>query len=60
MRNKILSIALILILSLSFFTGCSNFTPLTGGPALNDAVTSNGGAAVRKGDFLYFVNGVLN
>ena len=34
------------------------FTPLTGGPGADDAVVSNGGFVVEKGDYIYFINGI--
>lgn len=34
------------------------FTPPTGGPAATDDVVSNGGFAVKKGEYVYFINGV--
>ena len=44
------------------FTGCgSNSIPrLSGGPEASDAVESQYGAVVKKGDYLYFVNGVYD
>ena len=55
---KTLAIILVFILSLSFF-GCGPIT-VKGGPAKTDAVTSNGGLSVIKGDYLYFVNGYIS
>ena len=34
------------------------FTPLSGGPAADAAVVSNGGFVVEKGDYVYFINGI--
>ncbi len=42
------------------FTGCTNFKPLSGGPSENDAVYGNGGIAVIKGDYAYYVNGYVS
>lgn len=55
---KTLAIILVFIFSLSFF-GCGTIT-VKGGPAKTDAVTSNGGLSVTKGDYLYFVNGYVS
>jgi hypothetical protein len=60
MKKRILSVFLSFILITVAFAGCSNFTPLTGGPTLEASVSGNGGMAVRKGDYLYFVNGFTN
>lgn len=60
MKTKIFSILAIFVLLIGFLTGCSGFKPLSGGPSLNAIVTSNGGMAVQKGNYLYFVNGYVN
>lgn len=56
-RKFLISFILILAACVSFLPGCSS--GLTGGPAKADAVTSNGGMAVQKGEYLYYVNGYL-
>jgi|AntRauTorcE11897_2_1112592.scaffolds.fasta_scaffold00019_77 hypothetical protein len=60
MKTKLLSILVVFVLMVSLFSGCTNITPLTGGPAVNAMVTSNGGMSVKKGNYLYFVNGYKN
>ena len=60
MKTKIFSAFIVIMLTITLLTGCGGFTPLTGGPTLSDIVTSNGGMAVQKGDYLYFVNGFIN
>ena len=56
-KRFILSFVLILVACVSLFAGCG--TNLKGGPNLTDAVTSNGGLVVQKGEYLYFVNGTV-
>lgn len=61
MRNRLLSVVIVFIFAVSLLAGCSgSFVALSDGPAVNDAVTSNGGLSVRKGDYLYFVNGFIS
>ncbi|MGD9901683.1 MAG: hypothetical protein AB7S44_04035 [Spirochaetales bacterium] len=60
MKTKILSVFFSFILIVGLLSGCYHFTPLTGGPLANDLVTGNGGSAVVKGDYLYFMNGYLS
>ncbi len=48
-----------LVSSALSFTACGyTFTPPKGGPEAQAEVTSNGGFAVKKGDYIYFINGV--
>ena len=42
------------------FVGCNGLKPLSDGPKSTDAVIGNGGLAVQKGDYLYFVNGYMD
>ena len=58
LRKFALAFVLVLIMGVSVLTGCS--ISLQGMPDLNDAVTSNGGLAVQKGNYLYFVNGYVD
>ena len=52
---KISTLVVCIACSLFAFAGCNR--GLTGGPALNDYVYGNGGLAVVKGDYVYYVNG---
>ena len=56
--SKILILTLCVCLSLFAFAGCNN--ALKGGPSANDVVYGNGGIAVVKGDYIYYVNGYTN
>lgn len=61
MKKKIfalLSICLVFISSILALSGCA--VSLKTGPSKNDAVTGNGSLSVRKGDYLYFVNGYVS
>lgn len=49
----------ILFVSLLTFAGCGEIV-LKGGPNQTDSVTGNGALSVRKGDYLYFVNGYVS
>lgn len=42
------------------FAGCGGLGKLPENPNANDVVVGNGGLAVQKGDYLYFVNGYMN
>lgn len=42
------------------FSACGGYGRLPENPAETDVVIGNGGLAVQKGDYLYFVNGYLN
>lgn len=53
MKKKIISFLMIILVGVLIFTGCG-FTALTGGPASTDAVTSNGGLVVQKGNYIYY------
>jgi len=55
---KTLAIIFVFIMAFSL-VGCGTIT-LKGGPKKADPVTSNGSMAVRKGDYLYFVNGFIS
>lgn len=55
-KYLILAITLLLATTLTL-TACGKERGLSSTPALTHAVTSNGGTAVVKGDYLYFVNG---
>ena len=49
----------VLALGMASFAACgTKFTPLKDGPAAADTVKSNGGFAVEKGNYVYFINGV--
>ena len=54
----IISFILVLVAGVGIFTGCA--PRLSGGPSTNDAITSNGGLVVQKGEYLYFVNGYVD
>lgn len=53
-----LAFVILLVAGVGVFAGCS--PRLSGGPNKDDAVTSNGGLVVQKGDYLYFVNGYVD
>lgn len=55
--KKVYSLAIVLLLVIcAFFTGCAN-KGLPENPSLDATVYGNGGIAVIKEDYLYFVNG---
>lgn len=54
--TKIASFAFVFVMCLLVFAGCGTALKL---PNTQDAVTGNGGVAVQKGEYLYFVNGYL-
>lgn len=60
MKKIILLIVAILTCACAVLTGCGDSTGYKNGLNINsqDAVSSNGGFAVVKGDYLYFVNGI--
>ena len=60
MKKKLLNLLaiFIVIFSIFTFTGCA--VTLKGGPSKTDVVTGNGSMSVRKGDYLYFVNGYVS
>ncbi len=55
MKKKFFSILACVMMCVCCLAGCGP-TKLSGGPALDDTVYGNGGVAVRKGDYVYFVN----
>ena len=58
-KRTIAIVAATLTVGALALTGCStDFKTPTGGPAATDAVSSNGGFAVQKGNYVYFINGV--
>ncbi len=56
MKKLLLLIAAIFLSTTMLVTGCGN-KGLTPNPKTDDPVVSNGGMAVLKGDYVYFVNG---
>jgi hypothetical protein len=61
MFKTLAKIALFIIaLSFLIFSGCAAETKfkVSGGPDAADAVTSNGGMVVQKGDYIYYINGL--
>ncbi len=59
MKKKFFSIVACLIMTLCCLAGCGA-AALSGGPKLDDTVYGNGGIAVRKGEYVYFVNAFTN
>lgn len=61
-KNLLLTALLVVVISVSalLFTACQSFKwgPVAGGQSSADSV-SNGGFAVKQGDWLYFVNGYV-
>ena len=56
-----ISLVLAILASICFcFVGCGGLRTLPDGPTATDAVYGNGGLAVQKGDYLYFVNGYMD
>lgn len=55
MKKKFFSLLACFVMSICFLVGCGA-TALSGGPSLTDTVYGNGSVAVRKGEYLYFVN----
>ena len=55
----IVAIAGVLACGAAALSGCAyRFTPPSGGPSADDAVQSQGGFVVQKGEYVYFINGV--
>lgn len=52
--TRISSFVILLVMCVITLTGCAGGWV---GPDINDAVIGNGGVAVQKGEYLYFVNG---
>lgn len=58
-KFSILAACSLLAASAASMEACGyQFTPLSEGPSASDAVTSQGGFVVQKGDYVYFINGV--
>jgi len=57
--KTLLSICLICICAV-VFCACGGTSPLKNNPAKNDMVYSNGGIAVQKGDYIYYMNGFVS
>ena len=58
-KFSILAACSLLAASAASMAACGyQFTPLSEGPSASDAVTSQGGFVVQKGDYVYFINGV--
>lgn len=59
--KKFFSVILMCVLFVSIlaFSGCGEIV-LKGGPSKTDSVTGNGSLSVRKGNYLYFVNGFVS
>ena len=51
---KISSLLLVIVLCLMALVGCASNIEM---PEINASITGNGGLAVQKGDYIYFVNG---
>lgn len=58
--KKFLSIISLCFVMIMIFTFAGCGVTVKGGPAKTDNVTSNGGLAVQKGNYLYFVNGYVS
>ena len=62
MKKHLLLITALILCLLTIFSavGCgeTSWGPIKGGPSKTDAVESNGGMVVKKGEYIYFVNGV--
>ena len=58
LRKILIVFVLVIISCVGLISGCG--TTLKGGPNKNDAITSNGGMVVQKGNYLYFVNGYVS
>ena len=61
MSKKLLAIIALVVASMFVFTACGGdeyaFDALQNNPAATDAVDSNGGSYVQKGEYSYFING---
>lgn len=60
MKKKLFSLIAICFVVISIFTMSGCAITLKGGPASTDVVSGNGSLSVRKGDYLYFVNGYVS
>ena len=60
MKKFILSFIMIICACTFVFAGCGGNKGLTDNPATNANITGNGGYAIRKGDYLYYVNGFVD
>lgn len=56
MKKKIFSLLFCFMMCACLLVGCGGAAALKGGPSASDNVYGNGGVAVRKGEYLYFVN----
>lgn len=59
MKKYILSLVMIICACTMIFVGCSS-KGLSDNPATDAAVIGNGGYAIQKGDYLYYVNGFVD
>lgn len=59
MKKFIKSLVLVLLVCTSLLAGCGK-QGFKDNPATNDVVIGNGGYAVQKGDYLYYVNGYID
>lgn len=61
MSKKLLAVIALVVASMFVFTACGGdeyaFDALQNNPAATDAVESNGGSYVQKGEYSYFING---
>ncbi len=57
-KKIMFTFVILLVACVGVFAGCSPRISIS--PNSNDAVTSNGGLSVQKGDCLYFVNGYVD
>lgn len=58
MRRTLTKAALILLVLTLLLSGCSQDYKVEGGPSADAEVSYNGGLAVKKGDYLFFINGI--
>jgi hypothetical protein len=59
MRKKLAIAAILALIIIMTLQGCEGYNYfIEGGPAAADEVTNNGSMAVRKGDYIFFINGV--
>ena len=59
MKKKSILMVFALVMVSLLLCSCG-FTPLSAMPALEDKVVGNGGVAVQKGDYVYFVDTVVD
>jgi len=59
MKKYIISLVMIICVCTMVFAGCSS-RGLSDNPATDAAVIGNGGYAIQKGDYLYYVNGYVD